>query len=94
MVKQSGQKEQLPRCLEDWQGQGIGTEEDRGKQGEEETERWNIGEIQRSCALQGQLKSQSAHRNGILISVLKTTHKVYSMEDVGRLRKADCDIQV
>ena len=44
------------------------------------------------------LKNQSVRRNNILISVLKTTHKVhnkqYTVEGVGRLRKADCDFLV
>lgn len=29
------------------------------------------------------LKSQSVHRNDVLISVFKTTHKLYSLEDAG-----------
>lgn len=35
------------------------------------------------------LKSPSVHRNDILISVLRTTHKLYSMENSGSQRKAD-----
>lgn len=40
------------------------------------------------------LKNQTVCRSDIPISVLKTTHRVYSVEGEGRLKKENCDFLV